>query len=70
MDNCPEFMSRELDRWVYGHNVVLDYSRPGRPIDNALIESFNGSFRDECLNTHWLLSFGDASDKIEAWWRD
>jgi putative transposase len=67
MDNGPEFISKELDKWAYENRVVLDYSRPGKPIDNAFIESFNGSFRDECLNTNWFLSLEDAREKIEAW---
>ena len=50
VDNGPEFISKELDKWAYEHNVTLDFSRPGKPVDNAFIESFNGSFRDECLN--------------------
>jgi len=50
--------------------VELDFSRPGIPTDNAYIESFNGSFRDECLNTHWFLSLEDAREKIETWRRD
>jgi putative transposase len=70
VDNGPEFISKELDKWAYEHGVTLDYSRPGKPIDNAFIESFNGSFRDECLNTNWFLSLEDARDVIEAWWRD
>jgi putative transposase len=67
VDNGPEFISKELDKWAYQNKVTLDYSRPGRPIDNAHIESFNGSFRDECLNTNWFLSLEDAREKIEAW---
>jgi putative transposase len=67
VDNGPEFISKELDKWAYENRVTLDFSRPGRPIDNAYIESFNGSFRDECLNTNWFLSLDDASDKIETW---
>jgi len=59
-----------LDKWAYEHKVVLDFSRPGKPTDNAYIESFNGSFRDKCLNTHWFLSLDDAREKIEAWRRD
>jgi putative transposase len=51
-DNGPEFTSKELDRWAYENNVSLDFSRPGRPMDNGYIESFNGSLRDECLNTN------------------
>lgn len=67
VDNGPEFISSALDRWAYENGVVLDFSRPGRPIDNAYIESFNGRLREECLNAHWFLSLGDARDKIEAW---
>jgi putative transposase len=67
LDNGPEFISKELDRWAYEHKVTLDFSRPGRPIDNALIESFHGSLRDECLNTNWFLSLDDAMEKIETW---
>ena len=49
VDNGPEFISKELDKWAYENKVTLDFSRPGKPTDNAYIESFNGSFRDECL---------------------
>ncbi len=66
-DNGPEFISKVLDRWAYENGVTLDYSRPGKPTDNAFVESFNGSFRDECLNVNWFLSMEDARDKIEAW---
>ena len=66
-DNGSEFISKEMDRWAYENGVVMDYSRPGKPTDNPFIESFNGSFRDECLNAHWFLSLQDAADKIEAW---
>ena len=65
VDNGPEFISRALDAWAYFHKVQLDYSRPGTPTDNAYIESFNGSFRDECLNTNWFMSLEDAKSKIE-----
>jgi putative transposase len=51
-------------------SVILDFSRPGRPTDNPFIESFNGSFRDECLNTNWFLSLPDARAKIESFRRD
>ena len=51
-DNGPEFISTALDRWAYENGVTLDFSRPGKPTDNAFVESFNGRFRDECLNTH------------------
>lgn len=66
-DNGPEFISKVLDRWAYENGVTLVFSRPGKPTDNAYIESFNGSFRDECLNTHWFLSLEDARHKIAAW---
>ncbi|MNL27396.1 Integrase core domain protein [compost metagenome] len=67
VDNGPEFISKVLDRWAYENGVTLDFSRPGKPTDNAFIESFNGSFRDECLNVNWFLSLDDARDKIEEW---
>lgn len=66
-DNGSEFISKEMDRWAYHHNVTMDYSRPGKPTDNPFVESFNGTFRDECLNAHWFLSLEDAAVKIEAW---
>ncbi len=67
VDNGPEFISKALDAWAYFNHIQLDYSRPGTPTDNAIIESFNGSFRDECLNTNWFLSLSDARDKIGRW---
>jgi putative transposase len=70
VNNGSEFISKDFDRWAYENNVILDYSRPGRPTDNPFIESFNGSFRDECLNTNWFLSLQDTKDKIESWRRD
>ena len=70
LDNGPEFISKDLDRWAYEHHVTLDFSRPGKPVDNALAESFNGSLRDECLNINWFLSLDDAQEKIEAWRRE
>jgi len=69
-DNGPEFVSVVLDRWAYDHGVTIDFSRPGKPTDNAFIESFNGSLRDECLNAHWFLSLVDAREKIETWRKD
>ena len=56
-----------MDRWAYENGVELDFSRPGRPIDNAKVETFNGRLRQECLNGHWFLSLADAQRKIEAW---
>ncbi len=70
VDNGPEFISKVLDRWAYERGVTLDFSRPGKPTDNAFVESFNGRLRDECLDTHWFLSLEDARAKIEAWRRD
>jgi putative transposase len=67
VDNGTEFTSKDFDRWARTNNVTLDYSRPGKPTDNPFIESFNGSFRDECLNTSWFLSIEDAVEKIEDW---
>ncbi len=66
IDNGPEFISKDLDKWAYENGVSLEFSRPGRPTDNAMIESFNRSFRDECLNVHWFLSLEDAREKIES----
>jgi len=69
VDNGPEFVSKDLDRWAYWNGVTLDFSRPGKPTDNALIESFNARFRQECLNEHWFLTLSDAREKIESWRR-
>ena len=66
-DNGSEFISKAMDRWAYEYGVELDFSRPGKPTDNAKVESFNGRFRAECLNAHWFLSLADAQRKIEAW---
>lgn len=70
VDNGSEFISKALDQWAYEHQVALAFSRPGKPTDNAFIESFNGSFRDECLNVHWFLSLEDAKMKAENWRQD
>jgi putative transposase len=70
VDNGSEFISKALDLWAYENNVTLVFSRPGKPTDNPYIESFNGSFRDECLNLHWFLSLDDAQEKVEAWRQD
>ncbi len=67
VDNGPEFTSKILDQWAYLNGVELDFIRPGKPTDNALIESFNGHFRQECLNENWFLSLEDAREKIEEW---
>lgn len=67
VDNGSEFISRKLDSWAYYNNVKIDFIRPGKPVDNAFIESFNGRLRDECLNTHIFYSLDDAREKIESW---
>jgi putative transposase len=66
-DNGTEFTSKVVDQWAYFNNVKLDYSRPGKPTDYAVIELFNGRFRQECLNENWFLSMTDAQEKIEQW---
>jgi putative transposase len=68
-DNGSEFISKVMDKWAYERGVEIDFSRPGKPTDNAKVESFNGRFRQECLNEHWFLSLEDARTKIEAWRR-
>jgi len=67
VDNGSEFISKVMDKWAYERGVELDFSRPGTPTDNAKVESFNGRFRQECLNAHWFLSLDDARQKIEDW---
>lgn len=70
VDHGPEFTSSALDRWAYENDVTLDFIRPGKPIENANVESFNGRFRDECLNENVFASLRDAREKIEAWRND
>lgn len=70
VDNGPEFISKDLDRWAYWNHVELDFSRPGKPSDNALVEAFNSRFRQECLNQHWFMSLEDARIKLAAWQRE
>jgi putative transposase len=67
VDNGTEFTSVVMDQWAYWNGVTLDFTRPGKPGDNALIEAFNSRFRQECLNGHWFLSVADAQEKVEAW---
>lgn len=69
-DNGAEFTGTLMDLWAYHHGVRIDFSRPGKPTDNAYIESFNGSFRDECLNLHWFETLAEARQLIEAWRQD
>jgi len=70
IDNGPEFAGRVLDEWAYRNKVKLNFIRPGKPIENAYIESFNGRFRDECLNMNWFLSLKHARYVIEEWRKD
>ncbi len=67
VDHGPEFEGQVLDAWAYEHCVQLSFIRPGKPNENAYIESFNGKFRDECLNEHWFVTMAQARRVIEAW---
>jgi putative transposase len=67
VDHGPEFEGRVLDAWAYLRRVRLSFIRPGKPIENAYIESFNGRFRDECLNEHWFVDVAHARRTIENW---
>lgn len=66
-DNGPEFVSQALDHWASAHGIHLDFIRPGRPIENCFIESFNGKLRDECLSQHHFETLTAARDRIEQW---
>jgi putative transposase len=70
VDHGPEFTSQALDRWAYRRGVKLHFIAPGKPEQNAYVESFNGKFRDECLNEHWFADLGEAREKIESWRQD
>ena len=67
VDQGCQFTSRELDLWAYARGVTLDFSRPGKPTDNAHAEAFNARFRAECLSQHWFLDLDDARTKVETW---
>ncbi len=67
VDHGTEFQSRALEDWAYRRGVQLDFIRPGKPVENAFIESFNGRLRDECLNVHQFASLAEAQAIIEAW---
>ncbi len=69
-DNGPEFISQNLDIWSYQNKIKLKFIQPGKPTQNAFVESFNGKFRDECLNQHWFLNMEDAVKTIEEWRKD
>jgi len=70
VDHGPEFAGKALDVWAYENGVRLEFIRPGKPVENAFVESFNGKFRDECLNENWFTDLADARKKIEAWRQD
>ena len=70
LDNGPEFAGTALDAWAAQHGVHLHFIQPGKPVQNAFIESFNGKFRDECLNEHWFVTLQEAQLVIEAWRRE
>lgn len=67
VDNGPEFVGRALDAWAYQHGVQVHFIAPGKPMQNGHVESFNGKFRDECLNQHWFMDLADARSLIEGW---
>ncbi len=67
MDNGPELTSRRLDQWADERGIRLHFIEPGKPVQNAVLESFNGRLRDECLNQHWFLSLADARRIVEDW---
>jgi putative transposase len=66
-DNGPEFTCKALDAWAYRRGIKLHFIRPGKPVDNAHVESFNGRLRDECLNQHWFRSVEEARQLVESW---
>src|SRR5690606_32164898 len=66
-DNGPEMTSRALDQWAYERGTKLRFIAPGKPVQNAFIESFNGRLRDECLNLNWFSSVSDARRIVEEW---
>ena len=69
-DNGSEFTSQIMDLWAYQNGVKIHFSRPGKPTDNAYIETFNGTLRPECLDTHWFGTLAEARESIEAWRRE
>jgi putative transposase len=70
VDNGSEFISKAMDEWAHRNGVKLDFSRPGKPTDNAFIESFNGRLRQECLNQNWFTTLDDAKQIVETWRED
>ena len=70
VDNGTEFASKAMDVWAYQYRVQLDFIRPGKPVENSYIESFNGRLRDECLNVEVFFTLADVRDKLERWRQD
>ena len=70
VDNGTEFTSKTLDHWAYWNQVKLDFSRPGKPTDNAHIEAFNSVLRRECLSQHWFVDLEDAQRILDRWRAD
>ena len=70
VDNGTEFTANEFDAWAYAHKIDVHFITPGRPVENAIIESFNGKLRDECLNANWFESLEDARPQLEHWRTD
>ena len=70
VDNGPEFAGKALDEWAYCRGVKLNLIRPGKPVENAIAESFNGRLRDECLNINWFMSVRHAREVMESWRQD
>lgn len=70
VDNGSEFASRVMDAWAYRHGIELDFIRPGKPVENSYIESFNGRLRDECLNVHVFFTLDDVREKLAQWRED
>jgi putative transposase len=70
LDNGPELAGKALDQWAYERGVQLRFIQPGKPVQNAFVESFQGRLRDECLNRHWFVGLRDTRQTVEAWRQD
>jgi putative transposase len=70
LDNGPELTSKAVDQWAYERGVQLRFIEPGKPVQNAFVESFQGRLRDECLNRHWFVGLADARHTVESWRQD
>lgn len=70
LDNGPELSGKAVDQWAYERGVRLRFIEPGKPVQNAFVESFHGRLRDECLDRHWFLGLGDARRTVESWRQD